>query len=71
MTQKATITDIIVDFLEYMEIEQNRSQKTIENYDHYLQRLVEFAGDVFIEDIDGNEIVFLVRIIPIYKIILT
>jgi site-specific recombinase XerD len=33
------------DFLEYMEIEQNRSQKTIANYDHYLTRLIDFAGD--------------------------
>lgn len=33
------------DFLEYLEIEQNRSQKTIANYDHYLSRLLDFAGD--------------------------
>lgn len=33
------------DFLEYLEVEQNRSQKTIANYDHYLTRLVDFAGD--------------------------
>lgn len=33
------------DFLEYQEIEQNRSQKTIANYDHYLTRLLDFAGD--------------------------
>ena len=54
MPQKQTITDLIVDFLEYMEIEQNRSQKTIQNYDHYLQRLVEFAGDVFIDEINAE-----------------
>jgi site-specific recombinase XerD len=40
------------DFLEYLEIEQNRSQKTIENYDHYLTRLVDFAGDIKVADID-------------------
>ncbi|HUC89838.1 MAG TPA: site-specific tyrosine recombinase/integron integrase [Patescibacteria group bacterium] len=40
------------DFLEYLEIEQNRSQKTIANYDHYLTRLVDFAGD----DITVNDI---------------
>jgi site-specific recombinase XerD len=28
-----------------MEIEKNRSQKTIANYDHYLSRLSDFAGD--------------------------
>lgn len=40
------------DFLEYLEIEQNRSQKTIQNYDHYLTRLIDFAGDIEIKDID-------------------
>jgi site-specific recombinase XerD len=41
------------DFLEYLEIEQNRSQKTIANYDHYLTRLVDFAGDELkVNDID-------------------
>jgi len=39
------------DFLEYLEIEQNRSQKTISNYDHYLTRLLDFAGDIDIADI--------------------
>lgn len=42
------------DFLEYLEIEQNRSQKTIANYDHYLTRLIDFAGDIKISDIDGE-----------------
>lgn len=32
------------DFLEYLEIEQNRSQRTIANYDHYLTRLLDFSG---------------------------
>ena len=40
------------DFLEYLEIEQNRSQKTIANYDHYLTRLSDFAGDIKVSDID-------------------
>lgn len=30
-------------FLEYLEIEKNRSQKTIENYDHYLSRFISWA----------------------------
>jgi site-specific recombinase XerD len=42
------------DFLEYMEIEQNRSQKTIQNYDHYLTRLTDFAGDIAVKDIDAE-----------------
>ena len=40
------------DFLEYLEIEQNRSQKTIANYDHYLTRLIDFAGEIKVSDID-------------------
>jgi site-specific recombinase XerD len=40
------------DFLEYLEVEQNRSQKTIRNYDHYLTRLVDYAGDIKVSDID-------------------
>ena len=42
------------DFLEYLEIEQNRSQKTIANYDHYLTRLIDFAGDISVSDIDAE-----------------
>ncbi|MDB5165103.1 MAG: hypothetical protein JWL89_729 [Candidatus Saccharibacteria bacterium] len=42
------------DFLEYLEIEQNRSNKTIQNYDHYLTRLIDFAGDIQIKDIDAE-----------------
>lgn len=42
------------DFLEYLEIEQNRSQKTIRNYDHYLTRLLDYAGDIAVTDIDAE-----------------
>lgn len=46
------LSEIIVDFLEYLEIEKNRSQKTIETYDHYLQRLVEYADDIKMSELD-------------------
>ena len=39
-------------YLEYMELEQNRSAKTIENYRHYLTRLSDFAGEIKLTDID-------------------
>lgn len=42
------------DFLEYLEIEQNRSQKTIANYDHYLTRLLDYAGELQVSDIDAE-----------------
>ena len=47
---------LLVDFLEYLEIEQNRSQKTIANYHHYLLRLTDFAGDIKVSDIDADMI---------------
>jgi site-specific recombinase XerD len=50
------ISDLVTDFLEYLEIEQNRSQKTIANYDRYLQRLVEFTGDVQIKKLDAETV---------------
>lgn len=50
------ISELVTDFLEYLEIEQNRSQKTISNYDHYLVRLVEFSDDCDIEKIDAEMI---------------
>ena len=31
------------EYLEYLEIEKDRSQKTIENYDHYLERFLKWA----------------------------
>src|SRR6266498_2328432 len=50
------ISELIIDFLEYLEVEQNRSQKTSENYHLYLNRLVEFAGDVNITKVN-NELI--------------
>lgn len=42
------------EFLEYLEIEQNRSQKTIRNYDHYLTRLEDYAGEIKVSKIDDE-----------------
>ncbi len=44
-----------IQFLEYLEIERNRSKLTLRNYDHYLRRFVEFCGKLGVtdpEDID-------------------
>jgi site-specific recombinase XerD len=41
-----------LDFLEYLELERNVSQNTIENYNHYLVRFLEFAGDISPSDIN-------------------
>ncbi len=48
------LSQLKTDFLEYLEIEKNRSQKTIENYDHYLTRLLDFAGDISIQDLNDD-----------------
>lgn len=47
-----TLSLLITDFLEYLELERNSSQKTISNYDHYLKRFLAFSGDIKAEKID-------------------
>ena len=37
------IDKLLIEFLEYLEIERNRSQKTVENYHHYLKRFLTWA----------------------------
>ncbi|MDP2736718.1 MAG: tyrosine-type recombinase/integrase [bacterium] len=37
------IQSLLTQFLEYLEIEKNRSQLTVRNYDFYLKRFLEFA----------------------------
>jgi site-specific recombinase XerD len=37
------LSQLKTQYLEYLEIEKDRSQKTIENYDHYLVRFLEWA----------------------------
>lgn len=44
--------DAVSKFLEYLELEQNRSKKTIQNYSHYLTRLSDFAGDIKLADLN-------------------
>ncbi|OGY26908.1 MAG: hypothetical protein A2864_02080 [Candidatus Woykebacteria bacterium RIFCSPHIGHO2_01_FULL_39_12] len=46
------LSKLIVDFLEYLEIERNASQMTIRNYDHYLARFLSFAKNIDPEKID-------------------
>lgn len=48
------ISELIIDFIEYVEVERGRSQKTAENYHLYLQRLVEFAGDIEVEKVTSE-----------------
>lgn len=41
-----------IDYLEYLEIEQGRSLKTIRNYDHYLSRLEDYSDNLDVKDIN-------------------
>ena len=46
------MSDYIHDFIEHLEVEGGRMPKTAENYDFYLQRFLEFAGDIKVDTID-------------------
>ncbi len=54
MPQK--LAPLINDFLDYLEIEKNRSPRTRANYDFYLRRFIEFAGDISPSGITGEKI---------------
>lgn len=49
-----SLSALITDFLEYLELERNASQLTIKNYDHYLKRFLDFADDLDPKNIDLN-----------------
>lgn len=51
---KQYFSELISEFIEYLEVERGRSQKTAENYYLYLQRLIEFAGDEPISILDAE-----------------
>lgn len=38
------MSDLIYDYIEYLEVERGRSSRTSENYQHYLDRFLEFTG---------------------------
>lgn len=48
------LSDLIMDFIEHVEVERGRSQRTAENYHLYLERLIEFAGDVEVEKVTSE-----------------
>jgi len=48
------IKNLKTEFLEYLEIEKNRSQLTIRNYDHYLDRFLDWAMIKSPEDITSD-----------------
>ena len=50
------MSELIIDFIEYLEVERGRSSKTSENYRRYLERFVEFGGDVTVDRISSKMI---------------
>jgi site-specific recombinase XerD len=54
MPQK--LSPLITEFLEHLEIERNRSQKTLQNYDFYLRRFLEWFGDKSPSAITSEEV---------------
>lgn len=46
MSQQQYVSEYILDFIEHLEVEGGRMPKTAENYEFYLNRFVEFAGDI-------------------------
>ncbi len=54
---KTKLQRYYIQFLEYLEIERNRSKMTLRNYDHYLKRFVDFCAKQGVtepEDIDAE-----------------
>lgn len=52
---KTKLQRYYIQFLEYLEIERNRSKMTLRNYDHYLRRFVDFCAEQGVtspEDVD-------------------
>jgi len=45
------VSELLMDYIESLEVEGGRSSKTAENYRLYLDRFVEFSGDIAVEKI--------------------
>lgn len=48
------LSELVLDYIEHIEVEKGRSPKTAENYRRYLERLVEFTGDIPVEKITSE-----------------
>lgn len=48
------LSEAIADFIEHLEVEGGRSLRTLENYQLYLERLVEFSGDIPVGNITSE-----------------
>jgi site-specific recombinase XerD len=48
------MSELILDFIEHLEVEGGRSAKTAENYKLYLERFVEFTNDIEVQKINSE-----------------
>lgn len=48
------MSELLLDYIEHLEIEGGRSAKTAENYRLYLERFVEFTGDIIVQKISSE-----------------
>lgn len=52
--KKYYISELLVDFIEDLEVTGGRSKKTAENYALYINRLIEFTGDITVDEITSE-----------------
>lgn len=50
------MSELILDYIEHLEVEGGRSAKTAENYKLYLERFVEFTGDTLVNKITTESV---------------
>ncbi|TSC86833.1 MAG: putative Tyrosine recombinase xerD [Microgenomates group bacterium Gr01-1014_7] len=58
------LSSLLTDFLECLEVERNASLLTIRNYDQYLKKFLDFAGDIEPESVD-------LKLVKSYKLYLS
>lgn len=52
--EQSFISDYLLDYIEHLEVEGGRMPKTAENYRHYIERFVDFTGDIPVADISSE-----------------
>jgi len=48
------MSELLLDYIEHLEVEGGRSARTAENYTLYLERFVEFTGDIHVDKITSE-----------------
>lgn len=48
------MSELLLDYIEHLEVEGGRSAKTAENYELYLNRFVEFTDDITVDKITSE-----------------